>query len=70
MVVPITDIVKMTLSVADILVEPIIGTPLLQKPRSGPCGTVRVLTKVITWLVNVNILENTIILYRLISTDL
>ena len=29
MVVPITDIVKMTLSVADILVEPIIGTPLV-----------------------------------------
>ena len=29
MVVPITDIVKMTLSVADISVEPIIGTPLL-----------------------------------------
>ena len=29
MVVPITDVVKMTLSVADISVEPIIGTPLL-----------------------------------------
>ena len=29
MVVPITDVVKMTLSAADILVEPIIGTPLL-----------------------------------------
>ena len=28
MVVPIIDVVKMTLSVADILVEPIIGTPL------------------------------------------
>ena len=28
MVVPITDVVKMTLSVADISVEPIIGTPL------------------------------------------
>ena len=28
MVVPITDIVKMTLSVTDISVEPIIGTPL------------------------------------------
>ena len=28
MVVPITDVVKMTLSVADILVEPIIVTPL------------------------------------------
>ena len=29
MVVPITDIVKMALSVADILAEPIIGTPLI-----------------------------------------
>ena len=29
MVVPITDVVKMTLSVADISVEPIIGTPLM-----------------------------------------
>ena len=29
MVVPITDVVKMTLSVADISVEPIIGTPLI-----------------------------------------
>ena len=29
MVVPITDVVKMTLWVADISVEPIIGTPLL-----------------------------------------
>ena len=29
MVVPITDVVKMALSVADISVEPIIGTPLL-----------------------------------------
>ena len=29
MVVPITDVVKMTLSVADISVEPIIGTPLV-----------------------------------------
>ena len=29
MIVPITAVVKMTLSVADILVEPIIGTPLL-----------------------------------------
>ena len=29
MIVPITDVVKMTLSVADISVEPIIGTPLL-----------------------------------------
>ena len=28
MVVPITDVVKMTLSVADISVKPIIGTPL------------------------------------------
>ena len=28
MVVPITDVVRMTLSVADISVEPIIGTPL------------------------------------------
>ena len=28
MVVPITDVVKITLSVADISVEPIIGTPL------------------------------------------
>ena len=28
MVVPITNVVKMTLSVADISVEPIIGTPL------------------------------------------
>ena len=28
MVVPITDIVKMALSVADISAEPIIGTPL------------------------------------------
>ena len=28
MVVPITDVVKMTLLVADISVEPIIGTPL------------------------------------------
>ena len=27
-VVPITDVIEMTLSVADILVEPIIGTPL------------------------------------------
>ena len=27
-IVPITDVVKMTLSVADISVEPIIGTPL------------------------------------------
>ena len=30
MVVPITDVVKMTLSVADISVEPIIGTPLVR----------------------------------------
>ena len=30
MVVPITDVVKMTLSVADISVKPIIGTPLVQ----------------------------------------
>ena len=29
MVVPITNVVKITLSVADILVEPIIGTPLI-----------------------------------------
>ena len=29
MIVPITDVVKMTLSVADISVEPIIGTPLV-----------------------------------------
>ena len=29
MVVPITNVVKMTLSVADISVEPIIGTPLM-----------------------------------------
>ena len=29
MIVPITDVVKMTLSVADISVEPIIGTPLI-----------------------------------------
>ena len=29
MIVPITDVVKLTLSVADISVEPIIGTPLL-----------------------------------------
>ena len=29
MVVPITDVVKMTLSVADISVEPIIGIPLV-----------------------------------------
>ena len=29
MVVPITDVVKITLSVADISVEPIIGTPLV-----------------------------------------
>ena len=28
-VVPITNVVKMTLSVADISVEPIIGTPLV-----------------------------------------
>ena len=28
MIVPITDVVKMTLLVADISVEPIIGTPL------------------------------------------
>ena len=29
MIVPITDVVKMALSVADISVEPIIGTPLI-----------------------------------------
>ena len=29
MVVPITDVVKMALSVADISAEPIIGTPLV-----------------------------------------
>ena len=29
MIVPITDVVKMTRSVADISVEPIIGTPLV-----------------------------------------
>ena len=29
MVVPITDVVKMTLSVANVSVEPIIGTPLV-----------------------------------------
>ena len=29
MIVPITNVVKMTLSVADISVEPIIGTPLI-----------------------------------------
>ena len=33
MVVLITDVVKMTLSVADISVEPIIGTPLEQCVR-------------------------------------
>ena len=35
MVVPITDVVKMTLSVADISVEPIIGTPLNIRIFSG-----------------------------------
>ena len=35
MVVPITDVVKMTLSVADISVEPIIGTPLVVSHCSG-----------------------------------
>ena len=40
MVVPITDVVKMTLSVADISVEPIIGTPLQYTINSGRCRSV------------------------------
>ena len=35
MVVPITDVVKMTLSVADISDEPIIGTPLMESRQTN-----------------------------------
>ena len=37
MIVPITDVVKMTLLVADISAEPIIGTPLVTtEPAKNP----------------------------------
>ena len=52
MVVPITDVVKMTVSVADISVKPIIGTPLVLKVikvLKSPCKYLKVLVSTLKY---------------------